>query len=101
MRTDRHPTTPDARSRALSARALSSAALLVAIGWLAPPRAEAAATWNEVTAPSVQTTNCITQATEPLGNASVAWFGDPNVPPQVNTVVYARIRWFVTGDPCI
>jgi len=63
--------------------------------------AGAAPQWNEVTAPAVNTTNCITGAPEALSTSAVGWFGDPMVPPGLNTVYYTRIRWFVTGKPCI
>src|SRR5579872_55180 len=74
-------------------------ALFLGVFWSIAP-ARAAQTWNEVTAPQVYTTNCVTGQTETLSLASIAWYGDPNSPPQVNTVYYARISWGVTGDPC-
>ncbi len=77
------------------------ASALVAIGLAAATPAGAASMWNENTAPAVSTTNCITGTTEPLSTSSVGWFGDPSAPPQLNTVFYARVRWFVTGKPCI
>ena len=76
------------------------ASALGALGLTAAP-ASASPMWNENTAPAVGTTNCITGASEPLSTSSVGWLGDPSAPPQLNTVFYARVRWFVTGKPCI
>ena len=73
-------------------------ALLAMIWSIAPTMT--AQTWNEVTSPPVYTANCITGQNEQLGRASVAWYGNLNSPPPVNTVYYARISWSVTGDPC-
>ncbi len=83
----------------LTLTSLLRMAALLAVFWSIVP-ARAAQTWNEVTAPPVWTTNCITQQSEQLSVSSIAWFGDPNSPPPVNTVYYVRIRWKVTGDPC-
>jgi hypothetical protein len=73
-------------------------ALLLGMLWsIAPAQAQI---WNEVTAPPVYTINCVTGQTETLSSSSIAWFGDPNNPPMVNTVYYARVSWGVMGDPC-
>jgi hypothetical protein len=91
--------------RALHAGAVQRVTLLasalLALGLTAAAPAGASAMWNETTAPAVSTTNCISQGPEPLSTSSVGWFGDPAAPPQLNTVFYARVRWFVTGKPCI
>lgn len=85
-------------NRMTPASLMRGAFLLAGLWSIAP--ASAAPGWNEVTAMPVYTINCITQQTETLSLSSVAWFGDPNSPPQVNTVYYARVSWGVTGKPC-
>jgi large repetitive protein len=77
------------------------ASALVALGLTAAAPASASPMWNETTAPAVGTTDCITGTSEPLSTSSVGWLGDPSAPPQLNTVFYARVRWFVTAKPCI
>ncbi len=77
-----------------------AAVLVLSLCALALP-ARAATQWNEITAPPVSTISCITRNPEMLGSASVAWRGDPLAPPQINTVYYSRVRWGVTGKPCI
>ncbi|HTB14006.1 MAG TPA: hypothetical protein VK752_20675 [Bryobacteraceae bacterium] len=83
----------------MSLASLMRGVLFLAVLWSIAP-VNAAPGWNEATAMPVDTINCITQQAETLSLSSVAWFGDPNSPPQVNTVYYARVSWGVTGKPC-
>jgi uncharacterized protein (DUF2141 family) len=82
----------------VSARLYTHFALLLATLCPIVP-ANAAVGWNEVSALPGALTTDINGQQEILGQASIAWYGDPNNQPQVNTVYYVRISWGVTGNP--